>query len=201
MCLLPSQQLLVLQTERVFCGYWCFFALKTHWPKPKEIKVETFRIDYLIRTPKVEKLSLQPIRSSAAETPANRQVSEQPGWCPNCKEASTTPSPPPPPPCGTHSKQKTPPNIYSVFFCYWCFSCCCCEGGGGGAQQKLTPRPAPAAKTNTPSGTPHARRQQKPKKRPLAATKTHQQRHSYLLQTCCKREQGLALLTLQFLGL
>ena len=30
-------------------------------PKPKEIKVETFRIDYLIRTPKVEKLSLQPI--------------------------------------------------------------------------------------------------------------------------------------------
>ena len=31
-------------------------------PKPKEIKVETFRIDYLIRGPKVEKLSLQPIR-------------------------------------------------------------------------------------------------------------------------------------------
>ena len=31
-------------------------------PKPKEIKVETFRIDYLIRTPRVEKLSLQPIR-------------------------------------------------------------------------------------------------------------------------------------------
>ena len=30
-------------------------------PKPKEIKVETFRIDYLRRTPKVEKLSLQPI--------------------------------------------------------------------------------------------------------------------------------------------
>ena len=30
-------------------------------PKPKGIKVETFRIDYLIRTPKVEKLSLQPI--------------------------------------------------------------------------------------------------------------------------------------------
>ena len=30
--------------------------------KPKEIKVETFRTDYLIRTPKVEKLSLQPIR-------------------------------------------------------------------------------------------------------------------------------------------
>ena len=30
-------------------------------PKPKEIKVETFRIDYLIRTAKVEKLSLQPI--------------------------------------------------------------------------------------------------------------------------------------------
>ena len=32
-------------------------------PKPKEIKVETFRIDYLIRGQKVEKLSLQPIRS------------------------------------------------------------------------------------------------------------------------------------------
>ena len=32
-------------------------------PKPKEIKVETFRIDYLRRTPKVEKLSLQPISS------------------------------------------------------------------------------------------------------------------------------------------
>ena len=30
-------------------------------PKSKEIKVETFRIDYLIRGPKVEKLSLQPI--------------------------------------------------------------------------------------------------------------------------------------------
>ena len=30
--------------------------------KPKEIKVETLRIDYLIRTPKVEELSLQPIR-------------------------------------------------------------------------------------------------------------------------------------------
>ena len=32
-------------------------------PKPNEIKAETFRIDYLIRDPKVEKLSLQPIRS------------------------------------------------------------------------------------------------------------------------------------------
>ena len=31
-------------------------------PKPKEIEVETFRIDYLIRGPKVEKLSLEPIR-------------------------------------------------------------------------------------------------------------------------------------------
>ena len=30
-------------------------------PKPKEITVETFRIDYLLRGPKVEKLSLQPI--------------------------------------------------------------------------------------------------------------------------------------------
>ena len=33
-------------------------------PKPKEIKVETFRIDYIVRTPKVEKLSLQPISKS-----------------------------------------------------------------------------------------------------------------------------------------
>ena len=32
-------------------------------PKSKEIKVETSRIDYLIiRAPKVEKLSLQPLR-------------------------------------------------------------------------------------------------------------------------------------------
>ena len=31
-------------------------------PKPKKIKVETFRIDYFVRTPKVKKLSLQPIR-------------------------------------------------------------------------------------------------------------------------------------------
>ena len=30
-------------------------------PKPKEMKVEASRIDYLIRTSKVEKLSLQPI--------------------------------------------------------------------------------------------------------------------------------------------
>ena len=30
-------------------------------PKPKKIKVETFRIDYFVRTPKVKKLSLQPI--------------------------------------------------------------------------------------------------------------------------------------------
>ena len=30
-------------------------------PKPKEIEVETFRIDNLTRTPKVGKLSLQPI--------------------------------------------------------------------------------------------------------------------------------------------
>ena len=39
-------------------------------PKPKEIKVETFRIDYLIRTPKVEKLSLQPVRLTQAITVA-----------------------------------------------------------------------------------------------------------------------------------
>ena len=33
-------------------------------PTPKEIKVETFRIDLLIRRPNVEKLSLQPKRVS-----------------------------------------------------------------------------------------------------------------------------------------
>ena len=37
-----------------------------HFSKPKEIKVETFRIDYLIRTQKVEKLSLQPISFTLA---------------------------------------------------------------------------------------------------------------------------------------
>ena len=37
------------------------YTYKLTGPKPKGIKVETFRIDYLIRTPKVEKLSLQPI--------------------------------------------------------------------------------------------------------------------------------------------
>ena len=31
-------------------------------PKPKEIKVETFRINYLIRSPKVEKLGFEPGR-------------------------------------------------------------------------------------------------------------------------------------------
>ena len=31
--------------------------IKLSGPKPKEIKVETFRIDYLLRTRKVEKLS------------------------------------------------------------------------------------------------------------------------------------------------
>ena len=40
-------------------GVW---GLQLTGPKPKEITVETFRIDYLIRTLKVEKLSLQPIR-------------------------------------------------------------------------------------------------------------------------------------------
>ena len=33
-------------------------------PKPTKIKVETVRTDYLIRTPKVEKLSLQAIRNN-----------------------------------------------------------------------------------------------------------------------------------------
>ena len=37
-------------------------------PKPKGIKVETFRIDYLTRTPKVEELSLQPISLNQVPT-------------------------------------------------------------------------------------------------------------------------------------
>ena len=54
--------------RRVFWGLppFCKASLKLlgllTGPKPKGIKVETFRIDYLIRTPKVKKLSLQPIR-------------------------------------------------------------------------------------------------------------------------------------------
>ena len=36
-------------------------SFKLAGPKPKETKVETFKIDYLTRTPKVEKFSLQPI--------------------------------------------------------------------------------------------------------------------------------------------
>ena len=45
-------------------GPYClrFTGLCLTGPKPKGIKVETFRIDCLIRTPKVKKLSLQPIR-------------------------------------------------------------------------------------------------------------------------------------------
>ena len=47
-------------------------------PKPKEIQVETFRIDYLVRTPKVEKLSLQPIRLSViVEVPRSRHVADE----------------------------------------------------------------------------------------------------------------------------
>ena len=30
-------------------------------PKPKEVKVETFRKNYLIRSPKVEKLGFEPV--------------------------------------------------------------------------------------------------------------------------------------------
>ena len=44
-------------------GPYClrFTGLCLTGPKPKGIKVETFRIDCLMRTPTVEKLSLQPI--------------------------------------------------------------------------------------------------------------------------------------------
>ena len=49
-------------------------ALRLTGPKPKGIKVETFRIDYLIRTPKVEKLSLQPIRKKTDTNPLKSQA-------------------------------------------------------------------------------------------------------------------------------
>ena len=51
--------------------------------KPKEIKVETFRIDYLIRGPKVAKLSLQQIRNNRNPKPPNS----------NPKPEAQTPSP------------------------------------------------------------------------------------------------------------
>ena len=71
-------------------GHGCvsFSGLRfyAHWPKnPKEMKVETFRINYLIRGPKVEKLSLQPIsmgtqphdrRSPLAPFPARQKLRE-----------------------------------------------------------------------------------------------------------------------------
>ena len=42
--------------------YTVGFLLMVTSRKPRGITIETFRIDYYIRTPKVEKLSLQPIR-------------------------------------------------------------------------------------------------------------------------------------------
>ena len=51
--------------------------LKLTGPKPKETKVETFRIDYLIRTPKVEKLSLQPIRKEGPWHPHDRESTQE----------------------------------------------------------------------------------------------------------------------------
>ena len=43
---------------------YCTVPLRkvTHWPKTQAKQIEAFRIDYLIRTPNVEKLSLQPVR-------------------------------------------------------------------------------------------------------------------------------------------
>ena len=43
-------------------------------PKAKGIKVETFRIDYLTRAPKVEKLSLQPISRRVVENSSRGQL-------------------------------------------------------------------------------------------------------------------------------
>ena len=44
-----------------YVGAWEARFYELTGPKPKGIKVETFRIYYLIRPPKVENLSLQPI--------------------------------------------------------------------------------------------------------------------------------------------
>ena len=38
-----------------------YYPTYTYCPKPKEIKVETFRINYLTRSPKVEKLGFEPV--------------------------------------------------------------------------------------------------------------------------------------------
>ena len=38
-----------------------FLCVDLTGPKPKEIEVETFRINYLIRSPKVEKLGFEPV--------------------------------------------------------------------------------------------------------------------------------------------
>ena len=46
--------------------------------KPKEIKVETFRIDYLIRGPKVAKLSLQQIRNNRNPKPQTQIQNRKP---------------------------------------------------------------------------------------------------------------------------
>ena len=46
-----------------FASFTVLGLPETHWLKTQGNRsVETFRIDYLIKTPKVEKLSLQPIR-------------------------------------------------------------------------------------------------------------------------------------------
>ena len=42
-------------------GAWPFRIGILTGPKPKEIKAETFRIHYLIRSPKVEKLGFEPV--------------------------------------------------------------------------------------------------------------------------------------------
>ena len=56
----------------------CPRALKLTGPKPKETKVETFRIGYQKRAPKVEKLSLPPI-SKELFTPQVLWL-QGPGW-------------------------------------------------------------------------------------------------------------------------
>ena len=46
--------------------------------KPNGRKVETFRIDYLVRTPKVEKLSLRPVSTMT--------IRRNPGWLTGCSD-------------------------------------------------------------------------------------------------------------------
>ena len=46
-------------------------------PQPKEINVETFRINYLIRSPRVEKLGFKPVRHRERERESEEREPER----------------------------------------------------------------------------------------------------------------------------